>query len=271
VDRDVPARGADGERHLLASVFRVDAGGRTIGVGGIVRDVTELRRAEEFRRHLLAIVGHDLRSPLAAITVSVGLLLRQHRLEQREVATLSRVLASAGKIERILRDLLDWASAEAGHTLPLSPREASIADVCRGAADEALAVDPARSVAVEGEGDPRGRWDPDRLAQVLGNLVGNAFKHGRAGAPVRVRWRGTGDEVAVEVENQGEPIPPALRRRIFEPFRRGAATGGPGGGLGLGLYIARELVRAHGGTIAVRSGGGTTTFTVRLPRAAAAP
>lgn len=265
LDRELSVGEGEDRRSFVVSLYRVEAAGRPIGIGCLVRDVTLLRRAEEFRTHLLAIVGHDLRSPLAAITVSADMLLRRAR-DEKEAAPIRRIRSSADRIGRILRDLLDWARAEAGQALPLSPREASLDELCRIAADEAMAAAPGHRVVVEGEGEGTGCWDPDRLGQALGNLVGNAVKHGRPGAEVRVRWRGLGERVAIEVENEGEPIPREIRRHLFEPFRKGAATGAPGGGLGLGLFIARELVRAHGGRISVRSDQRATVFAVDLPR-----
>jgi signal transduction histidine kinase len=115
--------------------------------------------------------------------------------------------------------------------------------------------------------DTRGVWDKERLAQVVSNLIGNAIEHGKPGGAIEVRLRSEGDGVRLEVHNQGAAIPAELLPSIFDPFRRQQRAGQKSEGLGLGLYICRELVRAHGGEIAVQSTDEAgTTFTVRLPR-----
>jgi signal transduction histidine kinase len=132
-------------------------------------------------------------------------------------------------------------------------------------AEDAAAAWPGADVRCEGSAGAWGDWDPDRLRQALGNLVTNALKHGQAGAPVVVRWSAAPDAALVEVENRGPPPPPELVPHLFEPFRRGEH-----GGHGLGLFIAREIARAHGGEVTLRCGGGATVFGLRLPRRARA-
>ena len=114
-----------------------------------------------------------------------------------------------------------------------------------------------------------GTWDPDRLAEALSNIAGNAVEHAAPGTPVVVRAHPEGDEVVVEIINQGDPIPADVLPFIFEPFRRGKRERSATGNLGLGLYIAKQIVLASGGTLDARSAGGTTTFVMRLPRQAA--
>ena len=107
------------------------------------------------------------------------------------------------------------------------------------------------------------------MSQALANLVGNALKHGASGEPVTVEWDGTGDPVSIRVHNFGAPIPAAVRAHLFEPFRQGAETGRRASGVGLGLFIAHEIARAHGGTLEVLSNETEgTAFTLRLPREA---
>lgn len=270
-DREVTTTGPGGpSRTLLASLYPVDHEGRRLGVAAVVRDVTREHRDEEFRRHVLGMVGHDLRTPLAAIELSVAALLRRG-VPERDGAVLGRVRSSVARMERIIRDLLDFARVSAGAAIPIAPRDVDLAELCGAVLEEARAANPGRTLVFEGEGDPRGLWDPDRLVQALGNLVGNALQHGRPDRPVTARFRDHGDRVEVEIRNEGEPIPDDLLERIFEPFRGGARTRQAGGGLGLGLFIARELIAAHGGAIEARSAGGTTSFTVRLPRRIGSP
>jgi PAS domain S-box-containing protein len=262
--REVIASGSGQVRVLLADLFPVDDDDR-IGVAAAVRDVTDERRAEAFRRHVLGIVGHDLRTPLTAIELSASRLRRRSGLPEADGIALDRIRGSVRRMEAIIRDLLDFARVSAGAAVPLATREADLEEICRAVVDEARAAYPGRVVELEGDGEARGVWDPDRLGQALGNLVSNALQHGRPDRPVKVRWCGDGAEAVLEVENEGDPIPPEVLERIFEPFRGGARTRQAGGGLGLGLFIARELVTAHAGALAARSAGGLTAFAIRLP------
>ena len=121
---------------------------------------------------------------------------------------------------------------------------------------------------MEQVGDGQGAWDSDRMAQVLSNILGNALKYSPEDTPVRVESRGEPDSVVVHVRNGGDPIPPEMLPRIFEPLQRGTTVGRSERSIGLGLYIVRQLVLAHGGTVDARSSAEEgTVFTVRLPRA----
>jgi signal transduction histidine kinase len=180
-----------------------------------------------------------------------------------------RVLANAARMERIASVLLDYARVRAGHGIPLHLRACDLAAVVETVADESEAAHPGRAVRRSGSGDPTGEWDPDRIAQVLANLVSNALDFSPAGTPVDVSWREADAAIVVEIANEGPPIPPDVLPRLFEPFRR-AERQRHGGkeGLGLGLFIARAIVAAHRGTIEARSEPGTrVVFTVTLPRA----
>lgn len=221
-------------------------------------------RAILIQRRIVGMVSHDLRSPLTAILTAGGALARAG-VPGTQGALARRVVTAAGRMERLIRDLLDWSRIEAGAELPITPVDADLADVCRRMADE-VSDREGSPIEVVAEGDTRAALDPARLEQVVGNLVSNACRHGRPGGPVRVRAVGAPGEVRVEVENEGPEIPAAARAEIFEPFRQGPA--GHKGGVGLGLFIVRALVEAHGGTVEVRSGAGKTTFLFRLPRLA---
>jgi signal transduction histidine kinase len=211
---------------------------------------------------LLAIVGHDLRTPLAAIRMGTALLFRGGGLTPEQARTLARVNASAARMARIVRDVLDFARVRQEGRLPVSFRATDLARLARRAAAEISAAHPERDVRVEAPASAPVVGDPDRLLQVLGNLLANAVQHGPPETPVRVRVRAA--DAALEVHNEGPPVPRDVRAELFEPFRRGR-SGGEDGSLGLGLFIVREIVRAHGGAIEVRSADGEgTTFTVRL-------
>lgn len=255
------------KRQWLASWCPVRAGGRTVGIGTVVREITQLRRAEEFQRHVLAIVGHDLRTPISATSLAAQVLLRSGALGERQQKSVAVICASAQKMDRIVRDLLDYSRARVGQGLVIEPREADLNLVCQRVLDEAQAAHPDRELILERAADGLGLWDADRLEQALSNLVSNALTHGHPGKPVLLRCQDREESVAVEVENEGPPIALALVSQIFEPFRRGGeSVAGSAQGLGLGLFIAREIVRAHGGEIEFRSAEGRTVFRLTLPR-----
>ncbi|MFL5271593.1 MAG: sensor histidine kinase [Anaeromyxobacteraceae bacterium] len=220
---------------------------------------------------LMAIVGHDLRTPLSAITLATELMFRRGALAGNDGVALGRIASSANRMSAIVRDLLDVARARQGLGLRVEKVPVDLAELSRRMLQDFGSIADGERVSLAVEGDPRLRADPSRLEQVLANLVGNASQHGADG-PIAVRITGREAEVALSVHNFGAPIPPSILPHVFEPFRRGASAGGGaderGGSVGLGLFIVCEIVRVHGGTVEVasepRSG---TTFTVRLPRA----
>jgi PAS domain S-box-containing protein len=235
------------------------------------RDVTDERARSELEGQLIAIVSHDLRSPLGAIQLTASSLLRRAQLDARTATAIARIEASAQRAIRIVHDLLDFTRARVGGGIPVNPTEVEIEPLLRTVVDEVRLAHPGREIHVEAAGAGRARWDPTRFAQVLTNLLVNAVKYSPAGTAVRVSARAEDGCVAVEVHNGGPPIAPEILPQLFQPYRRGDVTTGEPGSLGLGLYIARELVRAHGGRIEVRSSAQAgTTFSVWLPREAAA-
>ncbi len=255
---------AAGGRVWMESWYPVRSGGETIGIGALVRDVTKEREAELFQRHVLGVVGHDLRNPLSAIVTATKLLGR-HDLPPPQARLLGRIAGCADRIEEIVRALLDFARVRGGMGVPITRRPCDLADIACEVAEECRLSHPGRQVDCTGEGDCAGEWDPDRIAQLLTNLVSNALDYSPEGAPVWVRWRGGEREVVLEVANAGPPIPPEVVPRLFEPFLRGET--GRRGGLGLGLFIAGAIAGAHRGRIDVRSSEPAgTVFTVRLPR-----
>jgi PAS domain S-box-containing protein len=258
-------------RTWLESCFPVVAGGDAIGLAIVAREITSARRAEEFRRNLLGIVGHDLRNPLSAISGFAHVLRRAGGLDERQLRTVARIDECAQKATRIAHDLVDLTRAESARGIRIEPRAARIDELCSAVVAEAESALAGPQARVTGRGDPAVRCDPERVSQALANLVVNALKHGAPGAPVTVEWDGTAEgTIAVRVHNFGTPIPASVRTHLFEPFRQGAETGARASGIGLGLFITHEIARAHGGSIEVRSTEEEgTTFTLRLPRDAA--
>jgi len=209
----------------------------------------------------LGMVSHDLRNPISALRIGADLLARYGDPFVSRVA--ARMLSSASRMDRMVGDLLEFTRESAG-TVALDRRPANLYDLCREVLDELRLLHPDRTLTLHCAGDARGLWDGARLMRVIENLVGNAIAHGRPGTPVAVTTFTDADVLTLEVTNEGPPIPAALRRHLFDPFRRGNTTGG--NGLGLGLYIAKSIVLAHGGTITLDSDESLTRFRVRLPR-----
>jgi signal transduction histidine kinase len=228
------------------------------------------RRAVELSGQLVGIVGHDLRTPLAAIRMSAAVLLRRGGLTEEQARALARIDASAARMSGIIHDLLDFTRMRNEGRIPVQVQDADLVPLVRRAVAELAAVHPTREIRLAAPDAVPIAADPARLGQVLSNLVGNALQHSPADARVSVEVEEDEGAVAIGVHNEGPPIREELLPEIFEPFHRGQ-RGDEGGSLGLGLFIVREVVRAHGGEVTVRStASGGTTFTVRLPIATSA-
>jgi len=232
----------------------------------LASQLDELRQALYLNELFTAVLGHDLRNPLSAVVTGSKLLQRTSD-DPRVAATAQRIEQSALRMSKMVEQLLDVARIRSnGLALRLQPM--SYDDVCRGVADE-LAVNRPGCVQLEVLGDAQGQADPDRLAQVVSNLLGNALQHGDAASPVRLLVDGSqADAISVSVCNRGV-IPPGLLDRLFEPFSCGPheRPGGQGQGLGLGLYIVKSFVEAHGGRVCARSDPEQgTEFRFTIPR-----
>jgi PAS domain S-box-containing protein len=252
--------------------FEVRAFPHEGGLSAHLRDVTERRRSQEVQAHLVGIVGHDLRTPLATVMVSASALLRDQALSERQRRSLGRIEAGARRMSRLIDDLLDYSRARLGKGLPIRPTPADMDDICRDALEAVRGAHPDRTLVYRREGDDAaGEWDPERIHQVLLNLLTNAVRYSAEGTDVTLTCRSTPERQVISVHNLGPPIAPALMSHIFEPFKRGDGTGAIWGGVGLGLYIVRQIVTAHGGSVAVRSDEVSgTTFEVSLPTVTAA-
>jgi len=223
----------------------------------------ELRSVAELREMFIGILGHDLRTPLSSIILGAAALQRGGRLDAQDAETAARIARASQRITRMITQLLDLTRARLGGGLTIERKRADMRQICRNVAEEFEAP----IVQLDVEGDVTGRWDADRLAEVLSNLVGNAVQYRARETPVTIEARVDGPDVVVHVVNRGPPIPADVLPFIFEPFRRAAREEkSTTGNLGLGLYIAQQIVIAHGGALDVRSAGDTTTFTMRLPR-----
>ena len=218
-----------------------------------------------FRDQFIGVLGHDLRTPLGAVMAGAALLAAPEDNPQRRGRVVARIMNSAQRMERMIGDLLDLTRARFGGSMPLKRRSADLRQVCEEAMIEIRAGQPEAVLRFQASGDLRGEWDVDRLAQVVSNLVGNAIQHG-SGAPVTLNGQEQGDAVTLAVHNGGPPIPPEVLPFVFEPLARGRAEGASQS-IGLGLFIARAIVSAHGGHIQVSSSTDAgTTVTVVLPK-----
>jgi signal transduction histidine kinase len=178
---------------------------------------------------------------------------------------MTRIMTSAQRMERMIGDLLDLARARLGGSIPLHRRNTDLQRVCEEAVVESRGAHQEAEVQCDASGDLRGEWDADRLAQVVSNLIGNAIQHGN-GTPITLTALDQGDSVTLAVHNGGPPIRQEVLPFVFEPLMRGGAEGSPHS-IGLGLFIARAIVAAHGGHIQVSSSADAgTTFTVELPK-----
>jgi len=271
-------------RTWQASFYPVrTASGEVLGLGCTVVDITPhkqaaatLQRAVDFREQFLAVLGHDLRNPLNAISASAFQLARAQEWGPPERRAVDRIRKATGRMGRMINDILDFARSRLGGGIPVERQQMNLAEVCQAALEELQVSYPERPLLFEARGDTRGSWDPDRVSQVLGNLVVNALQHGREGMPIRTVVRGEPDEVVLEVHNHGEPIPAELLPRIFDPFKTSAAptpeedNAKRKRSLGLGLYIVGQIAEVHGGRVAVRSTAAEgTCFSVHWPRASA--
>jgi PAS domain S-box-containing protein len=256
----------DAVRTWRSTYYPVRQDGAVIGLALLVRDVTEEKRAAELQQLLIGIVGHDLRNPLSTVLTAASLLENPALPPAGRERNVRRIRDAGRRMEEIVRNVLDYTRARVGGGIGMNPAPTHIAEVLRTIAEDCAAAYPGRAVRVSGGGAGEGCWDVARLQQVFGNLATNALKYGREDAAVELRWRGLDDAVQIDVANEGNPIPAEAQARIFEPLSQLAAGGTDRSGLGLGLFIAREIVRAHDGTISVRSDASGTVFSVRLPR-----
>ena len=232
------------------------------------------------RDTFLAILGHDLRTPLSVIANSSlylgspGLLPAGAPLD-----AVRRINSSTTRMNAMIRDLLEYTRSRLGRAIPISPEPTSMAEICRIAYDEARAAHPERIFRLETSEKLEGQFDAERLHQVISNLLSNAVQYGARNQPITLRAYGDADRVTVQVKNRGHPIPADQLQVIFNPLVQIPSPlvdkdSTPATSLGLGLYIAREIVTLHGGTLAAESSENEgTVFSARLPRnrAPAAP
>ena len=226
------------------------------------------------RDTFLAILGHDLRNPLSAIANS-GLYLRMPGVLPRgePLEAARRITSAAARMESMIDDLLEYTRTRLGRAIQLTREATSMERICGLALDEIRAAHPERTFKLQVSGELKGQFDTERLQQLLSNLLGNAVQHGARDQPITLSAHGEADRITVRVKNHGRPIPKDQLQVIFNPLVQLPTneTDGTPTSLGLGLYIAREIVAMHGGTmVAESSAEDGTVFSARLPRTPAA-
>jgi signal transduction histidine kinase len=225
-------------------------------------------QAEQNRNLLLGMLGHDMRNPLMAIQATASYLAALNAGEGVSEAA-ARLIRSGARMQALLNDLTDFNRTKLGLGINVTPTSINLADVVADELDEVRAIHPGRQIELEVNGDSQGRWDGKRLQQLLGNLVTNAIKYGAQDTPVRVTVTSDVTHVHILVSNCGPAIEGTMLASIFDPLTRGMDCQDPyetSGSLGLGLYIASEIAKAHHGAIQVRSDAEETLFSVSLPR-----
>lgn len=254
------------------------------GFSGTLQDVTRWRRAEEVLRsaeqeaqqravlaeQLVGIVSHDLRSPLQAIAMGTG-LLTSDALSHTQTRAVARIQAAASRATRLIGDLLDFTQARLGGGLRMNVTDVDVDELIHHVVDELRLAWPGRMIAHESEGEGLTHLDPDRVSQLVTNLVANALTYGTADRPVTVTSVTSGGQCTIRVHNEGRPIPEELRATLFEPLRRGAQQVKLGSrSVGLGLYIVQQIVEGHRGTVHLESSEADgTSFLVVFPARAA--
>jgi signal transduction histidine kinase len=222
------------------------------------------RETAELREQFIAVLGHDLRTPLSAILHGAE-ALRRIAPDPRAAPILERVRRSCGRISQLVDDVLDFARGRLGGGIPLAVREVkTLGDDLRHVVAELESAYPGRAINAAIDITASVFCDRARVAQLLSNLLANALTHGAPDTPVAVTAATRDGAFSLSVTNQGTPIPAETRSRLFQPYWR-ATKGAAQGGLGLGLYIAAEIARSHGGTLDVNSSAAGTTFTFRIP------
>lgn len=222
---------------------------------------------ERWRNVFLSVLGHDLRGPLNAILLTSQLLSRlDHGAPVGKLA--ARLINGGERMKQLLDDLLDYSRASLELGISVTPALVDLAQVCEEEVELQRAVWPGHAIELVTEGRTQGVWDAFRLKQVLGNLISNAAKYGDQAAPIIVRLAGGDSAMVFSVENSGPTIAASAVPSLFEPMQR-AAQGNEEAertSLGLGLFIVRQIVQAHGGTVSLSSGDGKTLFSLTLPQ-----
>jgi signal transduction histidine kinase len=246
-----------GDRWLLAIGRLARAPRGFVSIAGTLQDITAQKVALEERDLRLGQVAHDLLNPLTAIRFGVHVARQSARAAEEP---LLRIDAAIGAMERIVSELLEFSRSQLA--MPVQA-PMMLANLCRSVIADAAAVYPNREIVLDVHDDPVGKWDCEWLRSVARNLIENALEHGKPDTAVEVSLIDRGDQAVLSVLNRGPPVPVEVRAHLFEPFQR---TSSKSKGVGLGLYIVKRTVEAHGGSVEMSSDDARTVFQVALPK-----
>ncbi|MFL6673915.1 MAG: ATP-binding protein [Massilia sp.] len=274
-------------RALRSSVLHLWTSGTKTGLVTDMEDVTRFNEAidqalaESVARYaqmvkqsenmFLAILGHDLRNPLGTVITGATFIMRATDVPSKYVLAATRIFNSGQRMSKLINDLIDFTRTHLGSGIPIKPKKMNLAEVCLNVVDELRTSHPECTINFDTRTREDLYGDEDRIAQVLSNLIGNALQYGARHEPVNLRLSSTEQEVTVAVNNKGPIIPANKIATVFDPLVRLAAqdtlVDARDTSLGIGMFIAREIICAHSGTIAVESNETEgTTFSVTLPR-----
>jgi signal transduction histidine kinase len=235
----------------------------------VLRYTQEIDQSKEI---FLAILGHDLRSPLGAVMMSADFMLETGELEEPHLTLTRRIASSSKRMQQMIGDLLDFTRSRLGGGIPIVRAPMNLAKAVHDVVEEIVAADPSRLIKIEARGGDDVNMDCSRISQAIANLLSNAVEHRTPGSVVTVRVDGDADEAKITVHNEGKPLTADQMNGIFGSMKASKDEGngtpsGPLGHLGLGLYITERIVHAHGGRITIESSESAgTTFKMLLPR-----
>lgn len=219
----------------------------------------------EFRERFMGILAHDLRQPLNSMALACQTLNLAAGSPDVASSALAVHRRASQRMQRMIDELLDFTRTRPDAGMPIQRQSTDLARVARVTVEEIRTAWPKREVEVHAEEPCMGQWDPDRLAQICGNLIANALEHSTPTSRIEVRVQPLPGAAKLTVTNDGEAIPDDVLPTLFQPFRRGPSVKSSSSGVGLGLYIVDQIARAHGGTVDASSRRGHTEFSVTLP------
>lgn len=235
-----------------------------------LRYAMERKRIQDFEQLLLGFVSHDLRNPLNAVALAAQMLSTAQGAAERE-ELVAHITQASERANELVATLLDVTRVKMRGVIPVHPQVMDLGEMASSIVQQMRVTAPDADIQLKTRGNLQGIWDESRLQQVLQNLIGNAVQHGETGSPVVVEISGADDSAEITVTNRGT-IPASLLVCLFDPLKRSALRNEkPGQSVGLGLFIAQQIVHAHGGTLEADSGAGKTKFAIRVPRKAPVP